>query len=372
MHWVPRTNLFEDTAPQLEAVAVQRCGLPWKSPILSDLRKLTLWSIEEHAPQINILLDILNASPRLSELGIGFTHIQLDMHTPSRRVQLPHLRSLKVEYLYPETMTAVLNSIDVPLSATCALCTRTEDEQEMTVELADVSNRLVALAQSARNGFGTLTMQMGYVDDTRWPEDEEWDAVLKYEPEGDHLGPLSITVNASPERHVDILNHLAGRIQPYTKVSPPKLRLVDIHRTVPEDDDANLLFALHRTFPDVREIALVGLEYEAMVDALRRLFPQPGSGASPLFSRLTTLTVNRSSHENWAAWFHSHRRQTGKRGGVSPLPRNLTLRLEGGSIDTDGFRALQKLASETLSLCNVRLEGELQRAEEEEERMTYF
>ncbi|KAG8898260.1 hypothetical protein FRC00_003053, partial [Tulasnella sp. 408] len=276
--WVPQSNIFEGAVPRLEAVTVRSCGLPWRSPSLSDLRKLTLSGIEKHAPQINDLLKILSASPRLNELGITLTHIQLDRYNPSRRVQLPNLRSLDVKYLYPEIMTAVLNSIDAPLSAACVLCTRPDDEQDMAVELADVSNRLVALAQSARSGFGTLTLQMGYEDMGDWLDVEEWDAEFKYEPEGDHLGPLSITVNASPERHVDILSHLAGKVQPYTEISPPKLRLVDIHRTVPEDEDANLLCGLHRTFPNVRDIALIDLDYEATVDALQRLFPRPGSG----------------------------------------------------------------------------------------------
>ncbi|KAG8898259.1 hypothetical protein FRC00_003052 [Tulasnella sp. 408] len=251
--WVAQNNIFEGTVPQLKAVMVQGCGLPWRSPILSDLRKLTLWSIEERPPQINDLLDILSASPRLNELEIGLTQIQLDIYNPSRRVQLPDLRSLNVKYLSPEAMEAVLNSVD------------------MAVELAAVSNRLAALAQSVRDGFGTLTLQMGYEDMGGWGDYEERDTVPKYELEGDHPGPLSITVNASPEQHVEILNHLAGKVQPYTKSSPPKLRLVDIHQTVPYDEDANLLCGLHRTFPNAREIALIGLEYEAMVDALRRL-----------------------------------------------------------------------------------------------------
>ncbi|KAG8900089.1 hypothetical protein FRC00_014524 [Tulasnella sp. 408] len=370
--WMAQNNVFEGTVPQLEAVMVQGCGLPWRSPILSDLRKLTLWGIEGRAPQINDLLDILSASPRLNELGIGLTHIQLDTYTPSRRVQLPDLRSLNVKYLYDEIMKAVLNSIDAPLSAACVLCTRPDDEQDMAAGLADVSNRLVALARSVRNGFGTLTLQMGYEDMGGWFNDEEWDTVLKYEPEGDHLGPLSITVNASPEQHVDILNHLAGKVQPYTKSSPPKLRLVDIHRRVPNNEGANLLCALYRTFPNVRDIALIDLKYGAMVDALQRLFPQPGSGVPPLFSRLTTLIIKQRSHEDWAVWLQGHRRRTGKRGGVSPLPRNLTLQLEGGSIDTDGLQALQKLASGTLSLHNVRLEGEDQRTGGQGGRMIYL
>ncbi|KAG8900088.1 hypothetical protein FRC00_014523 [Tulasnella sp. 408] len=365
--WVPHNNIFEATVPQLKAVTVYRCGLPWRSPILSDLRKLTLWSIEEHAPKLNDLLDFLSASPRLNELEIGWTHIRPDTYNPSRRVQLPDLYSLKVKYLYAGTMTAVLDSIDAPLSAACALCTRLDDEQEMAVGLADVSNWLVARAQSVRNGFGTLTLYVGYLDLGDWLSYEELDAVLKYEPEGDHLGPLSITVNASEELHVDILNHLAGKVYPYTKRSPPRLRLVSDHRSDLEDGNANLLCALHRTFPNVREIALIDLEYEAMVDALRLLFPQPGSGVSPLFSCLTTLTINRRSHEDWASWLQSHWRHTGKGGGVSPLPRNLTLQLEKGSIHTDGLQALQTLAPGRLSLHNVRLEGDDQQTKGQEE-----
>ncbi|KIO18509.1 hypothetical protein M407DRAFT_11846 [Tulasnella calospora MUT 4182] len=340
MHWAPPINVFEGAAPRLEAVAVEGCGLPWRSPIFSDLKKLTLSGIEEHAPCIDALLDILTASPQLNEFEIALTHIQLDIYTSPRRVKLPDLRSLRVKYLYPEAMTAVLNSVDAPLSADCVFCIRPEDDQDMAPELEGVSKRLVALARSVRNGSGTLTLQMGYEEQDGW---SNWDA-----------------------GHVDILNHLAGKIQPYTKTSAPKLRLLDIPRTVPEDDDANLLFALHRTFPNVREISLVDLGHDAMVDALRRLFPHPGSGTYPFLSRLTTLTVNRSSHKDWAVWLHSHRRRTGKRGGVTPLPRNLTpLQLEEGSIDTDGLQSLQKLASETLSLCNARLEGEVQRVDEE-------
>ncbi|KAG8900090.1 hypothetical protein FRC00_014525 [Tulasnella sp. 408] len=357
--WMPPTNMFEDTAPQLEAVKVQGCGLPWSSPILVDLKELTLWRIEEHAPQINILLDILISSPRLSKLVVGFTHIQLDTYNPSRRVALPYLRSLRVADLPAKAMTAVLKSIDAPLSATCTFSMEMEGGKEMAVELADVSERLVALARSVSDGSCTLNLRMGY--EVYTPKDDEWDAILKYETEGERLGPLSITVSAPPDKHAAVLSHLVGRIQPYTKASPHRLRLEDIHRTVPEDEDANLLLTLHRTFPNVQDIALVDLRLEALVDAFHRLFPQPGSETSPLFPHLTTLTVKKDSHDNWARWLHGYRSEVGKEGGVDPLPSNLIIGLEGGLISAKYLQALQKLAPDTLSLDHVRVEDKVQR-----------
>ncbi|KAG8944851.1 hypothetical protein FRC04_001384 [Tulasnella sp. 424] len=359
-YWVPQTNVFGGTAPKLEAVMLQGCPLPWKSPILSDLKKLALYRIEEGAPDMNALLDILAASPQLSSLQIGFTHIPIS--PLSRRVNLPNLRLLKVEYLYLEVMTQVLSSIEAPMSARCIFRTRLDDEEDTSMEeqLATISERLVVLAQSVRDSSSILTLQMGdgESEDLGWDVDsveEEADAVLTYEDEGGHLGPLSITVSSPPTRHVDVLSHLAGKIRPYTKSSPPKLRLVDMHRTLPEDETANLLCALHRTFPNVQEIALIDITYPAMIDALRRIFPQPASNIPPLFSRLTTLTVKRRSHGDWAVWLQGHRRRTGKKGGVSPLPRTLTMRLEGGSIGAKALGALKQLVPGTLSLDNVHV-----------------
>ncbi|KAG9049410.1 hypothetical protein FS837_010350 [Tulasnella sp. UAMH 9824] len=224
--WSPSIKLFDDTAPRLEVVTVRGCGLPWRSPILFDFKKLSLWGIEENFPQLDALLDILASSLRLSELAITTIHIQLDSDTSSRRVKLPDLRSLRVEYLYPEVTMAILNSIDAPLSASCIFSTELEDGEEVAVELAGISERLVALARSVGNDSATLTLQPSSMDMAGCsPGDEEWDAVLKYEPEGDRLGPLSITVNAHPKKYVGIFNDLSGRIQPYTKASPPKLRL---------------------------------------------------------------------------------------------------------------------------------------------------
>ncbi|KAG8898258.1 hypothetical protein FRC00_003051 [Tulasnella sp. 408] len=365
--WSPSIQLFEDIAPQLEVVALRGCGLPWRSPILSDLKKLSLWEIEEHFPQLDALLDILASSPRLSELVIATTHIQLDSGISSRRVKLLNLRSLRLEYLYPEVMTALLNSIDAPLSATCIFSTELEGDEEVAVELADVAERLVALARSVGNDSATLTLKpssrnmIGYS-----PGDEEWDAVLKYEPEGDRLGPLSITVNAHPEKHVVIFNYLSGRIQPYTKASPPKLRLAEIHSSSLDDEDTSLLLTLNRTFPNVQEIALVERHGSTgMLDALQRLFTQP-AGASPLFSSLTNLTIDGWSHSGWVAWLQREWEWIGNRGSVSSLHRNLTLRLEGGSGDTDGLQALQQRAAETLALYNVQVEWEPQRTQLEE------
>ncbi|KAG8944852.1 hypothetical protein FRC04_001385 [Tulasnella sp. 424] len=141
MDWVPQANVLGGTAPKLEAVMLRGCPLPWESPILSDLKKLALYRIEEGAPDMNALLDILAASPQLSSLQIGFTHIPIS--PLSRRVTLPNLRLLKVEYLYPEVMTQVLSSIEAPVSAGCVFRTRLEDEEDTSLEeqLAAVSLR---------------------------------------------------------------------------------------------------------------------------------------------------------------------------------------------------------------------------------------
>lgn len=364
--WSPSIKVFEDIAPQLEVVAVRGCGLPWRSSILSDLKKFSLQDIEEHFPQLDALLDILASSPRLSELVIAITHIQLDSDTSSRRVKLPNLRSLRVEYLYPEATGAVLNSIDVPLSATCVFSTELEGDEEAAVELADVSERLVALARNVGNDSATLTVTTSDKYGC-FPGDEEWDAVFKYEPEEDRLGPLSITVNAHPRKHVGIINYLSERIQPYTKASPPKLRLVEIPSGSLDEEDANLLLALYRTFPNVQEIALVSLWDTDTLDVLRRLFTQP-AGASPLFSSLTTLTIDGNSHSRWVAWLEREWEGIGNRGTASFLHRNLTLRLEGGLADTDGLQALQQRAAETLALFNVQVEWEPQGTQSEEAR----
>ncbi|KAG8922834.1 hypothetical protein FRC00_006969 [Tulasnella sp. 408] len=357
--WMSLTNIFEGTAPQLEAVTVVSFGLPWSSPIFFDLRELTLLRIEEHAPQINILLDILTSSPRLSKLVVEFTPIQLDTYNPSRRVALPNLLSLRVADLPAENMAAILKSIDAPLSAACTFSMEMEGGEEIAVELADASERLVALARSVRNGPCTLDLTMGY--EARYPEDDGWDAILIYEAEEDHLGPISITVNGPPKKHAAVLSHLVGRIQPYPKASPDKLLLRDIHRTTPKDEDANLLVALHRTFPNIQDIALVNLRLEAMADALHRLFPQPGSKTSPLFPHLTTLTVKKDSHDKWARWLHGYRSEAGKEGGVNPLPSNVSIGLEDGLISAKYLQALQKLAPNRLSLDNVQVEDKVQR-----------
>ncbi|KAG8910055.1 hypothetical protein FRC01_006569, partial [Tulasnella sp. 417] len=354
--WAPSTNVFEGTAPKLEVVVVKGCGLPWRSPIFSDLKKLTLWEIEEHPPQLEALLDILTSSPRLSELAISVTSIQLDTYNASRRVTLPNLQSLVVEYLDPEIMAVLLNSIEAPPSAAIFLGTVLEGDEEMALELEDVSTWLVARARSVRSGICTLSLKMGCKKRSDWSEGEDgdWNATLKYETEGNHLGTLSIRVNAPAAQHVGVLSYLAGKIQPYTEALPNKIRFVDINRDCPEKEDTNLLCAMHRTFPDIREIELVNLEYRAMIDALGRLFPRPGSGTSPLFPHLTTLTVNRSGHRPWVGWLQANRKQTDE-GGVSPLPHHLTLRLEEGEIDVDGLQALQKLVSGPLSLDNVQV-----------------
>ncbi|KAG8900087.1 hypothetical protein FRC00_014522 [Tulasnella sp. 408] len=363
------TKVFEDIAPELKVVTLRGCGLPWRSPILSDLKKLSLWKIEEHFPKLDALLDILASSPRLSELVIVTTRIQLGSDTSSRRVKLPNLRSLRVEYLYPEAMKAVINSIDVPLFATCIFSTELGYDEEVAVELADVSERLVALARGVGNDSATLTLKPPSMEIAgRYPGDEQWDAVLKYEPEGNRLGPLTITVNTYPMKHVGIFSYLSGRIQPYTKASPPKLRLAEIHSSIQDDEDTSLLLTLNRIFPNVEEIALVERRgSRGMLDVLRRLFTQP-AGASPLFSSLTTLAIYGWSHRDWVTWLQREWERICNRGSVSFLHRNLTLRLEGGSGDTDGLQALQQRAAETLALYNVQVEWEPQRTQLEEAR----
>lgn len=347
--WVASANVFEGTAPKLEEVVLQSCAVSWKSPILSDLTKLTLHRISENCPHLDDLLDILAASPRLRDLKIGFTTIHISPSS-SRRVTLPNLRSLNLGYISREPMMRILSSIDAPLSVNCDFFIRVEEEMALEGQLEAVSQRLAVHAENARNTPSTLTLQMGY-----WMEDEDdWDAIFKYEVDGERLGPLDIAVMTHPGVHVDVLDHLAGRIQPYTKSSPPKLRLVKIHRVHPYDENAHLLCRLDRTFPNVQEIALVDLDFGAIVDALIRLFPEPASETSPLFPHLTTLTVKQDSHGDWALWLRDYRRRT-QGGGVDPLPRNLTLRLEGGWIGAECLQALQQLVPGTLSLDNVRV-----------------
>ncbi|KAG8920131.1 hypothetical protein FRC01_000906 [Tulasnella sp. 417] len=338
--WAPLTNVFEGTAPKLEVV------------------KLTLSKIEEHPPQLETLLDIVASSPQLSELAISLTSIQLDTYNASRRATLPNLQSLAVEYLDPEIMTVLLNSIEAPPSAAIFLGTVLEGDKEMAVELEDVSTWLVARARSLRNGTCTLSLKMGCKMRSDWSEDGEygdWDATLKYETEGNDLGTISIRVNAPAAQQVGVLSYLTGKIQPYTEALPNKIRFVDINRDCPEKEDTNLLCAMHRIFPNIREIELVKLEYGAMIDALSRLFPRPGSGTSPLFPHRTTLTIDRSEHRDWVGWFQAYRKQTDE-GGVSLLPHHLTLELEEGhgEFDVDDLQVLQKLASGPLSLDNVQ------------------
>ncbi|KAG8944849.1 hypothetical protein FRC04_001382 [Tulasnella sp. 424] len=353
--WVPPESVFEGTAPKLEVVRLVGCRLPWTSPVLSDLKKLALCRIED-PPDMNALLDILATSQRLTSLEIVLT--QIPISPSSRRIELPNLRLFILDYLHHEVMTQILRSIATPLSAKCVFQTALGDEEIIPLEdqLAVVSERLVALAQSVRDSSSTLTLQMGHEesDSLGLSVEEVHQAVLTYNTGARHLGPLSITVISPRKRHIDVLSHLARKIRPYTKSSPPKLRLVDLNRTSPEDKNANLLCALYRTFPNARQITLIDTTYPAMIDALQRLFPQPSPNKSPLFPCLTILTVKRRSHADWAVWLLGHRRRTDKR-GVTPLPSQLRMRLEDGSVDAEALQALKQLVPGALSLGNVQI-----------------
>ncbi|KAG8892218.1 hypothetical protein FRC01_014284 [Tulasnella sp. 417] len=333
--WVAPANVFGGTAPKLEEVLVQSCALPWRSPILSDLTKLTLHRVGESSPQLNDLMDILAASPRLRDLKIAFTTIHITPGSRSRRVRLPNLRSVEMVYLSREVMMRILASIDAPLSVDWDFFIRVDESEYMALEeqLAAVSNQLAAHAQNVRNTPSTLTLQMGY-----WREEEDdWDAILKYEAEREDLGSFTIGVMTHPGVHVEVLARLAGRIQPYAKSSPPKLRFLKMHRVHSHDDDGHLLCRLHRIFPNTQDITLVDLDFAALALAIYRLFPDPTTtGMSPLFPHLTKLTLKQDSHGDFAFWLPDYRRRSHK-GGFDPLPPNLTLQLEGGWIRARGL-----------------------------------
>lgn len=349
--WVAPANVFDSTAPLLEEVVLQTCALPWRSLILSDLTKFTLHRVGNSCPKLDELLDILAASPRLRDLKIAFTTVDIPPANP-RRVNLPQLRSLKLYYLSREPMSWMLDSIDAPLSVDYDFLIRVEGGMAREGQLTAVSNRLAEHARNVNSTPSILTLQMGF-----WKEDEDdWDAILKYEVEGEGLGPFTILVMTHPGIHVDVLNHLTERIQPFVISLPPKLRLVKIHRVHPYDDDAQLLYRLSRTFPNAQEVALVDLDFGAMVDALYRLFPEPASGLSPLFPHLTKLTLKQDSHGDSVFWLRDYR-TTG--GGFDPLPHSLELRLEGGWISAGGLQVLQQLVPGTLNLDNVHVKEEI-------------
>jgi hypothetical protein len=132
----PPLPLFEGHFPRLEVCSFHSFNFGWDLTMVRGLRVLELggyWN--NFAPAVNVILDILRASPQLEELSLRnmsdvdpetcamYEHEpHLDKRFPSHMIQLPRLTKMSFHYAGIQRTRTILSQIAFPALEKVALC----------------------------------------------------------------------------------------------------------------------------------------------------------------------------------------------------------------------------------------------------------
>ncbi len=132
----PPLPLFEGHFPRLEVCSFNSFNFGWDLSMVRGLRVLELggyWN--NFAPAVDVILDILRASPRLEELLLRnmsdvdpetcamYEHEpHLDKRFPSHMIQLPRLTKMTFHYAGIQRTRTILSQITFPALEKVALC----------------------------------------------------------------------------------------------------------------------------------------------------------------------------------------------------------------------------------------------------------
>ena len=132
----PPLPLFEGHFPRLEVCSFNSFNFGWDLSMIRGLRVLELggyWN--NFAPAVDIILDILRASPQLEELSLRnmsdvdpetcamYEHEpHLDKRFPSHMIQLPRLTKMTFHYAGIQRTRTILSQITFPALEKAALC----------------------------------------------------------------------------------------------------------------------------------------------------------------------------------------------------------------------------------------------------------
>ena len=132
----PPLPLFEGHFPRLEVCSFNSFNFGWDPSMLRGLRVLELggyWN--NFAPAVNVILDILRASPQLEELSLRnmsdvdpetcamYEHEpHFDKRFPSHVIQLPRLTKMTFHYAGIQRTRTILSQIVFPALEKVALC----------------------------------------------------------------------------------------------------------------------------------------------------------------------------------------------------------------------------------------------------------
>jgi hypothetical protein len=132
----PPLPLFEGHFPRLEVCSFNSFNFRWDLSMVRGLRVLELggyWN--NFAPAVDVILDILRASPQLEELSLRnmsdvdpetctmYEHEpHLDKRFPSHMIQLPRLTKMTFHYAGIQRSRTILSQIAFPALEKVALC----------------------------------------------------------------------------------------------------------------------------------------------------------------------------------------------------------------------------------------------------------
>ncbi|KAG8944854.1 hypothetical protein FRC04_001387 [Tulasnella sp. 424] len=337
----PTIPIFNYAVPNIRVIKICGCQLPWGSPHISNLQELSLQQLEGRAPSITEILDILHRSPHLTHLHISFSMISLSPFSSALRVKLPHLQSLVLEYLAPEVLNRLVRSIEVPHDTSCTFHVPLEHDDPLEEQLAHISERLGSLELIPQTEPPILSLKANDGKNRGMLDLFGIEAELRYFAPGRSNAYLAVGVGAPLERHIDILNFFASRLQFSSQSWSPELRLTDTFHAPHIDKTIHLLGTLSQALPSVRIITFIDTtnRVDRTTDILQRLFP-PDLGTTRLFPHLAELTIQARLHDPWANSFAALGTDQGESGVVGHFPLG-TLRFRGGAIRRESIELLQ-------------------------------
>jgi hypothetical protein len=132
----PPLPLFEGHTPRLEVCSFNSFNFGWDLSMVRGMRVLELggyWN--NFAPAVNVILDILRASPQLEELSLRnmsdvdpetcamYEHEpHLDKRFPSHMIQLPRLTKMTFHYAGIQRTRTILSQLAFPALEKVAFC----------------------------------------------------------------------------------------------------------------------------------------------------------------------------------------------------------------------------------------------------------
>ncbi|KIO17910.1 hypothetical protein M407DRAFT_32401 [Tulasnella calospora MUT 4182] len=339
----PQTILFSGSAPMLRRVHIRNCGVPWTGSILSNLRELVLFDVEEGAPDFDTFLKLLSNSPQLTRLQVQHTNLA---GSPSlqNRVSLSCLQYLEISSLSDGILKQLIESIAIPTSTTCQFSFVLDDHEETSIfeQLEPIGQRLATLAEISRGTQSILTLGS---------RPDGCTVRASYEGEAHQHGALTLTivVEIFPRSNIEVFEYFASQLnQAGPNPVPPILHIVDSPYRA-NFNSWELLQKLHDHFPHTEEILIEDTSSRCSIEsAFNTLFLSNPS--SQPFPRLSTLVIRGSRDRSWTDWLQRWQERRFKRGRVDPLPLR-TLKIEGGKLSHKNLKGLKNLVPNVVIDC---------------------